>query len=743
MTKILFLLLFSLNSLFAVSEGSEEIPKVLMETSLAIHEEQGKNYLVLSYKTAPHWHTYWKNPGDAGLPTKIQVQGLDVEDLNWPLPKRYIEKGNILAYGYEGEYSRFHLIKALKDTKLTIKSNWLICKHICVPGNVEIKASIKGGKLTSVAPQNFELTKDVLSQRLNSIITKKKIPSGMDILLKKGDKESALILYYNLPNPTTRKMNDRLGLLTPYPHELLDFKRESLYQDSKGNLYGKMTLDWDGEYAEPEYPLPADGKFKGPLTIQFILNNPIDNTFTKIEKSFTEYDLKGSAGFESLIATLKPYGGNAEKTSEQLEKPSSSDEDQSTAEPEGKSFLTYLLLAFLGGLILNVMPCVLPVISIKLFGLISHANESRARILKHNIFYTLGVLTTFLLLAAAIVILKSTGEQVGWGFQLQSPTFIAITVIVLFVFALNLFGLFEFSTPGGKSLGNIQTSSGFAGDFFGGVIATILSTPCSAPFLGTALTFAFTSSTTTIFLVFTAIGLGLAFPFLLTGFFPATIKILPKPGMWMEHVKKFLGLTLLLTMIWLLDVFISLTAGNIPLLKLLTLLIFLFFAFYSQKNIAKRTFWKLTYFAIPVLFSVSLLTSPMAVKEGTSTAGASDLLQEKKLEGLPWQKWSEEKMKELAEQNKLVFVDFTAKWCFTCKVNEKLVINTSSFKKLVDEHDIQLLLGDWTKYDPVIGAYLKKHGYVGVPAYFIQKPDGTLVALGETITIGKIKKHLN
>jgi thiol:disulfide interchange protein DsbD len=726
----------ALFTLLATSFANEEIPKVLMEQSVQLLNHDNSKYLAISFKAAPHWHTYWKNPGDAGLPTKIEINGIQTSEMQWPVPKRYIEKGDILAYGYEKEFTRFYKVnESINGQKLSIKSTWLICKHICIPGQAEYTGTINSTHIQADKQSTLEVDRSALVQRFNNLPKKSDLPRDIDLILKKGSEENQLILFYNISNPSKKNIDKRLGLFTPYPNELFDFKREELYQDSKGNYFGKMTISWDGEYAEPSQELPVDGKFVSPITISFLYNNPTDESYSIIKKSITSFDTTGAKNFESLLATMTKVNAN---------KMAVVDDQEETAKDPGKqeqSIFYFLLFAFIGGLILNIMPCVLPVISIKLFGLISHSNESKSNIFKHNLFYTLGVLTTFGLLAAAIIALKTTGQQVGWGFQLQSPVFISLTIIVLFVFSLNLFGLFEFATPGGKQLGNVKESKGFVGDFVGGVIATVLSTPCSAPFLGTALTFAFTSSNTTVFLIFFMIGLGLSFPFLITGIFPATIKFLPKPGMWMEHVKKFLGLTLLLTVIWLLDVFISLTTGNLPLLKLITALLFFFFAFYYQKNISKKIIWKIIFFGLPLLFCYSLYSEKMA--DSSATGQGSDLLSEKNSESeLKWIKWSEEEMKNLAGQQKNVFIDFTAKWCFTCKVNEKLVINTNRFKELIAKYDVTLLLGDWTKYDPLIGAYLKKNGYVGVPAYFIQKPDGSLIALGETITINEIEKNL-
>ncbi|MDO9182256.1 MAG: thioredoxin family protein, partial [Bacteriovorax sp.] len=405
------------------------------------------------------------------------------------------------------------------------------------------------------------------------------------------------------------------------------------------------------------------------------------------------------------------------------------------ANKEGNSIFYYLIVAFIGGLILNIMPCVLPVISLKLFGLVKYRNESRKRILKHNIFYTLGILSTFFIFGLIVLLFKSLGTQVGWGFQLQSPNFIAIMTIALFIFSLNLFGFFEFSTPGGKNLGNIQTQEGFAGDFLGGVLATILSTPCSAPFLGTALTFAFTSSSSSIFLIFMTIGLGLAFPFILTGFFPNLVSFLPKPGNWMNIVKKFLGLTLILTMVWLLDVYNALVDGSSHLVKLATALVFIFAGIVILK---KERLIAGVSFLIALLLFINLSTTIVISSKDDQTA----LIRDKKAQGLNWEAWSFEKMNEYKENQQLVFIDFTAKWCFTCKINEKLVLDTNEFKQFVTDNNIKLLIGDWTKRDEVIGSFLRLNGLVGVPAYFIIKKDGTLVNLGETVTIKRITENL-
>ncbi|WP_372653651.1 thioredoxin family protein [Halobacteriovorax sp.] len=737
---IITLLNISFSSAASSSFKEETIPTTPVMFTASSLEHQNSNYIVLSYKNHPHWHTYWKNPGDAGLPLKFEFEfdgkKVELESLEWPTPKKYIEEGDMLAFGYEGEYSVFFKTpEDIQNTKYNIKSNWLVCKHICIPGKGEVSGEMKASKIATIVGNTHEVSPDKLATRLENLPKNAEFPSQLDIVLAKamGQEENKLVLYYNLTELENKNIDLKKNILTPFPHEPFNFIREKLFKDKKGSYYAKYSIEWDGEYMEPEIPLPADGVFKTPYTLKFLYANPLTGKTEVISKAFHSFSLTAAERFEKFTELLSPVETNLRESSKQSLETASSSDDES-------SIFTYLFLAFIGGLILNFMPCVLPVISIKLFGLIQHRSESNSRILKHNLSYTLGILFTFALLALAIILFKQAGEQVGWGFQLQSPLFVLTMIFVLFVFALNMFGLFEFRTPGGSRLGSLETNEGFFGDFTSGVLATILSTPCSAPFLGTALTFAFTSSNLTIFAIFASVGLGLASPFLITGVFPTTISFLPKPGMWMENLKKFLGLTLLLTTIWLIDVYSSLT-DNVAgvMIKLNTALLLCFFAFYLSKKITKSKVWKVLFHILYIGIFINIIMTPASI----STANGSMLLKEKNAHGLQWEKWSEEKMNTYSKEGKKVFIDFTAKWCFTCKVNEKLVIETSSFRELVDTENVHLLLADWTKRDEVIGSWLRKNGFVGVPAYFVINGQGKLINLGETISIKEIKESLN
>lgn len=720
----------------AITHADSEIPDILLRLNATHLQEQ--ELVAVSFENAPHWHTYWKNPGDAGIPTKVEFkidnEAISITEKEWPTPKRYIEEGDILAFGYENRYHAFfefpNSFLAQHDGKiLKGEASWLICKHVCIPGKRSFSGQITNGEVSfRVDGESFSPSNEEILKAYDELPKRAPWPSELDVVLGANESKQDLVLFANYSNSQNVTLNNESNLLMPYPRAMLTFKREALRVDSSNNLYARHDIDWDGEYEEPEIPLPTDGTFSEPLTIKFLFNDPQDGITKVIEKTFNIFNVDSSAS-ETFFKSLSP-----------LESSKTTTESQSFSTTESKSSLwSYLLLAFLGGLILNVMPCVLPVITLKLYGLIQHQNESRKKILRHNLFYTLGVLTTFALLAGSILLLKNAGETVGWGFQLQSPRFVAIMIVVLFVFSLNLFGLFEFSTPGGRTLGGVQLKDTMFGDFLGGVLATILSTPCSAPFLGTALTFAFTGGNAMIFLVFGFVGLGLAFPFIVTGIFPQTVAFLPKPGLWMDHLKKFLGLTLILTLIWLLDVYSALVDTSISILKINTILALTFFAFYLRAHISKRRIAVALAFAVPLLMFVQLMSSTMS----TSTVSDGDLIASKQKTGLPWEKWDVARMEELRTAKKMTFIDFTAKWCFTCKVNEKLVLETNGFKEFVANENITLLLADWTKRDEVIGNWLQSQGLVGVPAYFVITENGELIKLGETITLSSIKKAFN
>ncbi|HXH74811.1 MAG TPA: thioredoxin family protein [Bacteriovoracaceae bacterium] len=701
MLKAIFLLLLS-SLAFAAEEHA------------TISLQRWDNKVVVTIAHDEGWHTYWKNPGDAGIPESFKffkgTKPVEVKAYEWPAPKRYIESGDIMTIGYSGT-KHFYFDNIPDDFNAHI--GMLICKDICIPGEAKLTM---GKDQEFIASRKADPYSDSeLKKAFASLPAESVVPSNMEYYLTRKKGENVLTLHYSIKGVKSSKLHHELPLLTGFPQAPWGLKREKLFFKD-GTLYGKTEIEWDGEYQEPVVNLPEDGNFAKAYDLRFLFNDPSDPQVKAITLKIKDFSL-ASPSLDDFYKGLTPV----EKVKATA---------RASIENE-KSYFEYLLFAFLGGLILNLMPCVLPVISLKLFGLIKHRNYTQKQLFTHNLSYTLGVIATFMALALVVAGLKAGGEEIGWGFQLQSPGFILAMMLILFILSLNLFGLFEFMTPGGSQLGSKQTEDGFVGDFFSGVLITILSTPCSAPFLGTALTFAFTTTYATIFIMFLFIGLGLAFPFLLTAAFPKTLYIFPRPGAWMEKLKYFLGLTLLATVVWLYDVFVGLVDFDKISWKLNLLFALWFFAFFFAQKISRNRLAQFLVFMLPFSMTGLALTN--------LDLRPVDSMSVMKKES-DWKPWSEAAL--TAELGKTVFMDFTAEWCLTCKVNKKFVLETDGFKELTEKYKLVLLRADWTRRDDNITQFLRGHNAVGVPAYFIQQPDGKIISLGETISISKIEGYL-
>ena len=726
MMNLIYVLLLTFSSMVFSQEPKVEIGAHAFTTD-------NKHLLAVTFENKEGWHTYWKNPGDAGMPPEFEFslagEEIELKELEWPAPKRFNEPGGLTVYGYDGVYSIFFELNQDQIEKnalepLSIKVKWLVCENICLPEEADLSLLIKSNANGGIAGKTGALPADLgqIKSSLSLLPTLKSESEELQVFIASSSKKNELQLQYILKNADAKTLKEDSNLLTPFNSPLLSFKDERLYFDREGgSIYGVMDVEWDGEFHDPPVPLPLDGIFPSPVKIDFLFNTK-DAKAMVIQKDFKSFSTAGQKSFQNYLGNLEPIKADA-----------STDNLNSTPSTQSFGSLGYILLmAFLGGLILNFMPCVLPVVSLKLFGLIKQSGATNQEILKSNLLYTGGIIATFWALAVAVLILKASGEEVGWGFQLQSPFFVLIVSAVIFVMALNMFGLFEFGTPAGKLAGSVQFKKGPLKDFSSGILATILSTPCSAPLLGTALTFAFTTSNFNIFLILTFTGIGLASPFIVTAFFPRLISFLPKPGLWMDHLKKFLGLALLFTFAWLYSVLSAQIDYTSLGIQINLIFIMTFFAFFLRRNITKNALANILAFSIPLALITATLTS-----ENLNARSKHEAIVAQSGE-LNWQSWSEEKMKAL--KGEWVFMDFTADWCLTCKVNEKLVINTASFKDFIAEKEVKLLLADWTRRDQKITKFLKKNGLVGVPAYFIQSPSGELYNLGETISLHKIER---
>ena len=401
------------------------------------------------------------------------------------------------------------------------------------------------------------------------------------------------------------------------------------------------------------------------------------------------------------------------------------------AEESSAGTLILLLSALLGGIILNLMPCVLPVLSLKLFSLIKQAGESRKRLLTLGIATTAGILTSFWILAGIVAVIKAGGGNAGWGMQFQSAGFIAFMVVILTAFAMSFFGVFEIWIPGSATTRMDFTSrkQGFAGAFFTGALLVLLSTPCSAPFLGTAMGFAFTTSTPVLFLFFTAAGVGLALPYMLVSAFPKVLKVFPKPGAWMVTLQKIMGVLLLATVVWLLWI-VREQAGNFGVgifaaISLLSIALSFAIGNIAPPGVAFYREILAVGGSVIILFVIWFASVQLVTEDG-------------------WYRYTPELIEDFAKAGRTVFIDATADWCITCKANEAAVLNREDFRRAMDSLNVALVKADWTRETPEVTKLLRSMGKSGVPAYAIY-PAGDQskqIVLPELLTTGAIVEKI-
>lgn len=464
------------------------------------------------------------------------------------------------------------------------------------------------------------------------------------------------------------------------------------------------------------------GSCEPPETVNQVISLKVTNAAVKAEPVQTET--------ADSVATL---------TNEPAETAS---EPVKTEQPHSGKIWKYLIMAFLGGIILNVMPCVLPVLSIKAMSIVKQAHEDKSVIMKHSFAYTGGILVSFLILATVIVILKLAGESVGWGFQFQNTGFVLALMSLIFVFALSLFDVFIINAPGMNAATKASAQGGIGGSFFSGIFAVLLATPCSAPMLGTALGFAFVQPPLLIIAFFVLIGLGLALPFILLGLNPKLMKVIPKPGEWMNVFKEVMGFLLLGTAVWLLHVVYQ-QNGGAYLLKVLIYLVFIGFAVWLYGRFVRYEYKKITQWIFTLLAIIIIAASAwwlLPVKASAVTQTENGVSTESGFEG--WLQFSPELVEELVEQGKPVFIDFGAKWCMTCLTNEKTVLTTQEMRSAFNAKKVVLVRGDFTKKNPVMQAFMKKFGRAGVPFYVLYAPGKEPQLFPEVITIPMLKKAL-
>ncbi len=640
----------------------------------------------VEFKMRPLWHIYWRNPGESGIPTKIDwdlPKGVTAGEIQWPIPEKAFFSG-LNTYEYHGEIILLVPLKIAADAvsgtlELRAKVSWLECEAngACVPGKSEVDAALTIGN-ESKAGNEVEIID----------AAKKKLPQTAPV-------SGALAGWEKSAQGETRPLviewdlKDKMANVDFFPYA----------SDAYEIAVASDTLSLDGGKARLRKAVKKTGG-DWPQQIQGLL----------VEKS---------AANEAVVAhevslTIPPEASPAVGVSVPV------------AEPE--SLVKMLWFAFVGGLILNIMPCVFPVIALKILGFVNQSKEAPRQVLKLGLLYSLGVVVSFLVMAGLVIAVKSSGGAASWGMQMQNPQFsVALTTLVLLV-ALNLFGLFEV-TLSGSAMGaasGLASQEGSSGAFFNGVFATVLATPCTAPFLAPALGFAFAQPPAIILLMFVTVGVGLACPYLILSWHPAWLRFLPRPGAWMEKFKIAMGFPMLATAIWLFS-FTAKRFGDDGPLWLGLFLVVVALAMWVWGEFVQRGRQRK---GLAMAVSLLLLGLGYAYAlEGElhwrspARKVRSDGVVQSSPEGIAWQKWSVDAVAKARAEGHPVLVDFTADWCLTCKANKRTSIEIPATRAKLKEINAVALLGDNTDEDPAIVVELKKYQRAGVPLVLVYPRD--------------------
>jgi thiol:disulfide interchange protein DsbD len=680
----------------------------------------------------PGWHTYWKSPGDIGLPTDIQwtlPEGWAASPHEFPVPQRF-QLDDIVSYGYEHQVLLISNLQVPGDVSpgtysIVANASWLVCQSSCIPGSatltlpVEVAAAGSVARPTPWAPLFPHYAAQHTVAEAGSGVSHEFALSQSAI--RPGDKFEAIFLIKSdgaslAPVPTeatwptfTAIAGTNWILGVDHPVEVR-------------NVEGGIAVVVKGEALEPD-PLPDAEPIGGLVQVK------IGDKWVRTEiDEQLPWAAKGAqvAASTSPLWKLAAVPGGAAPPKGDGPTASSSSAPPGAAAEGSRGLLGNLLFAFVGGLILNIMPCVLPVLTLKLYSLVEQAEIGARERRIAGVAYTVGIVFSFLALAGSVLVARyALGVNLGWGSQFQYPPYVAALATVVFAFGLSLFGVYDIPSFGMATAHDAAAKEGVVGYFFTGVFATLLATPCSAPFLGTAVAFAFAAPPAELLAIFAAIGIGLAAPFLIVAFVPALFKLMPRPGEWMDWLKELLGFSLIATTIWLVRVL----EAQIGIEKGTWFLVFLMFI-----GIAAWVYGRWggvlssqRQHAIALAASLGIATGAGWYLLDLQVAQAAKCDAEVTTAGLsfdheiPFQPFSPKSVESLAGTN--VFVDFTADWCLTCKVNERTVLETEAVRGAMKAHGIVPLKADWTLRDPEITSWLAKWGKAGVPFYLVIPAD--------------------
>lgn len=655
----------------APAEAATELVQARL-VSPAAEVAPGQTLLVaLEQRIKPHWHTYWVNPGDSGQATSIDWQlpaGSTAGPIQWPVPTVQAI-GPLVNYGYEGQVALLVALTVPADAKPGARFapqaevRWLVCKDVCIPQQVSLGLDLPVAAVTREGPDAAQIREwqAALPRPAPFAVALTAAPQGMRL---------------SWPGP---------GLSKAW-----------FFADTWGAVAHSAPQPFALQGERASLDLPAGEQ---PLAAGKLLSGVLVVTSPAGEQAYS-------------VSAPMPEGAGQGPGAPDLSAPEASAAAAPAAQAQSQvGLLAALGLALLGGLILNLMPCVFPVLSIKALALVRSPGSHRAE----GLAYTAGVLASFLLLAAVLLILRGLGQQVGWGFQFHSPAFVLVLAHVLFLVGLNLAGLFE---VGGAFTGvgsGLAARQGLSGSFFAGVLAAVVATPCTAPFMGAALAFALAQPAPVLVAVFLALGLGLALPFLILALWPAAQRLLPRPGHWMETFKQALAFPMFAAAVWLVWVLAQQTGPDGVALALLGMTLMGFGLWWRRNSAGSRVGNTAAVVAVVLALASAPLLHPIGTAEARSQASAEAA-------GTRIEPYSAERLAELRAQQRPVFVNLTASWCISCLVNERVALSRPEVIEAFAKAGVVYLKGDWTREDPHITELLKAYGRSGVPLYLYFAP---------------------
>ncbi|MBO0735201.1 MAG: thioredoxin family protein [Alphaproteobacteria bacterium] len=637
-------------------------------------------WVALHLEVKKGWHIYWRNPGDSGLPTEINWKlppGFSAGRIHWPVPEHFVQNG-IGNYGYAGTTDLLIPITAPaalaagQAAPLGAEVSWLACADICIPGAASLRLSLPVAARSAPDPAVAPLF----------AAARRKLPvaAPFETRFTVSPHDFRLLV----PAAALAGLREPAATFFPKGESLIDAAAEPRIDRLRDGL---------------ELLLPkASAGAATPATLDGVLL------------------LRGADGTERAFQISANPGPPAQAK-------------------RGLAWWQALLLAFAGGVVLNAMPCVFPILSLKLLSLAGQARGQRAEQLVHGLIYTAGVVVSFAALGGALIAFRASGQALGWGFQLQSPAFVALLAYLFFALGLSLSGALEL---GGSLAGagrRLAGRSGLAGSFFTGVLATIVATPCTAPYMGAALGFAVLAPTALAIGIFLMLGLGLAAPYLVATLFAGWRRVLPKPGKWMEFVKQLLAFPLYGTVAWLVWVLIQQVGPGEVFGALFGLVLVAFAAWlYGQTRPASTLIRSLgTGFAVAGTAAAIFLAASL-----TPTGGGTAPALAAAHDGLNYEPFSTRRLSALKAEGKPVFVNMTASWCITCLANERVALDSEAVRKAFTERGVVPLKGDWTNQNPEITQFLQQFGRSGVPLYLFYPGKGEPIVLPQLLTVASV-----